>query len=287
MKSSSYRLIPGSFVIVDKEPDGDSVRFVANDLESFSELYRARLLKPARSDQSVQLRFESIDAPELHYGSATQPFAKPSRDFLLQDLLGFRDIQFSGTGSKVTSATPESVPGFILSQALDPHGRPISFAFEGEPPFADEWIHPTKALLERSFNFQLLKRGLVYLLAYDSLPREVYKFFRVVALQAKEHNLGVWPLDHSAGFRLDSQDSLAPDGTLIFPKLFRRCTDFLKSIRGAEFFSLPDWIRNNPKEDDLVILGNLAEVHLSELVQQENREISFRADLFDIIFVEK
>ena len=69
MSAPYYRVISGNFTIVGKEPDGDSVRFIADDPTLFKALHRSYRIKPSK-DGSVQLRFEMVDAPEVHYGSA-------------------------------------------------------------------------------------------------------------------------------------------------------------------------------------------------------------------------
>src|SRR5439155_6218422 len=81
--SSPYQLaITGNLVIVGKEPDGDSVRFVPDKPASLRRLRRQHKIVPAR-DGSVQLRFEAVDAPETHYGTAAQPLGADARNQLL------------------------------------------------------------------------------------------------------------------------------------------------------------------------------------------------------------
>lgn len=56
MASPFYQAIAGKFVIVGKQPDGDSVRFIADnpDYEQLQRSFRIRLSR----DRSVQLRLE-------------------------------------------------------------------------------------------------------------------------------------------------------------------------------------------------------------------------------------
>ena len=102
MSAPYYRVISGNFTIVGKEPDGDSVRFIADDPTLFKALHRSYRIKPSK-DGSVQLRFEMVDAPEVHYGSAAQPLGDMARDRLL-DWMGFENITFAG--NKVKTAEP-------------------------------------------------------------------------------------------------------------------------------------------------------------------------------------
>src|SRR6476620_8481971 len=90
MPTPFYRLIPGSFVLIGKEPDGDSVRFRPDNPADLKKLSRASLIKPSK-DGSVQLRYDGIDATELHYGKAAQPFGVEARDALLKHM-GFTKV---------------------------------------------------------------------------------------------------------------------------------------------------------------------------------------------------
>lgn len=85
------------------------------------------------------------------------------------------------------------------------------------------------------------------------------------------------------------QASIGPDGQLVLPKLFRRCSDYLRTRTPEE--TLPDWLRTHgpPErpEDDRVIVGGDVQTRLSELVRQNETSIEFPVDLLDIVFVEK
>src|SRR5262245_9120623 len=99
----SYLAIPGKFEIVGFEPDGDSIRFIADDTSRYQHLRRSHLIRLSK-DKSVQLRFEGVDATELHYGGGEQPLGREGRDTLLK-AVGFTDVTFSAQGStKVASA---------------------------------------------------------------------------------------------------------------------------------------------------------------------------------------
>jgi Staphylococcal nuclease homologue len=243
----------------------------------------------------VQLRFEGVDAPELHYGTAAQLLGVEARDHLLSGM-GFRDIQYAGSSSvRVEDATPAHISGVILSKAADVHGRPISYAMlEGQGSYLrdGEWIRVDQALLEKTLNFRLLREGVAYYLAYTSLPFEHRQHLRQVATAARDAERGVWKLDMTSDFLLESQESIGPDGQLIFPKLFRRCTDYLKAVKEGFRGNLQDWLiatsqQVSRDENDRIIVSNHVEVNLSDLLDQRNRHIVFQADLLDIVFVEK
>jgi hypothetical protein len=71
------------------EPDGDSVRFITDDATHYDALKRSDRIRPSPRDGSVQLRFEGVDAPELHYSTRPLNLRLLSRDendrVLLQD----------------------------------------------------------------------------------------------------------------------------------------------------------------------------------------------------------
>jgi hypothetical protein len=76
------------------------------------------------------------------------------------------------------------------------------------------------------------------------------------------------------------------------PKLFRRCTDYLKAREAGFAGLLPEWLvaasaSGRRPENDLLLIGGTTEVALSTVVQHLNDRIRFTADILDIVFVEK
>jgi endonuclease YncB( thermonuclease family) len=291
MASPFYLTIKGKFVIADKEPDGDSVRFIADDLDLYQELQRHYRIKPSR-DRSVQLRFEGIDAPEVHYGRYAQPLGDEARDFLLKKM-GFRKIKFQG--DRVQSADPDTIVGVILTQAADVNGRPISYVLLEEDANRLEngdWTRVNSELLRQTLNFEMMAQGRAYYTVYTSTPQSHRQVLREAALAAREQDLGVWAADTTSIFRLEDFDSIIPpDGQLILPKLFRRCIDYLKAVDGGFRGNLEDWLLDNSagsrNENDRVLIRDSVEVYLSDLIQQRNSSLAFQEDLLNITFVEK
>ncbi|MBE9019141.1 thermonuclease family protein [Chroococcidiopsidales cyanobacterium LEGE 13417] len=292
MASPFYLTIKGKFVIADKEPDGDSVRFIADDSDLYQELQRNYRIKPSR-DRSVQLRFEGIDAPEVHYGRYAQPLGDETRDFLLKKM-GFAKIEFQG--DRVQSADPDTISGVILTQAADVNGRPISYALIGKNAAKLEngdWTQVEPELLRQTLNFLMMAEGRAYYTVYTSTPRSHRQILREAALAAREKDLGVWAADSTSIFRLVDFDSITPpNGQLILPKLFRRCTDYLKAVADGYSGNLADWLegvslQRSRNENDAVIIRDRTQVSLSSLIEQYNSQIAFQEDLLDITFVEK
>ncbi len=291
--SSPYLLaMHGNLVIVGYQPDGDSIRFIADTPDLFDDLYRGYKIRRGTRDGSVQLRLEAIDAPELHYGNALQPLGDTARDWLLGQV-GFTDVTYETGSTTVVSATPDAVPAVIYTKASDPNGRPISYlqVGAGRRPADGAWTQVTNSVLDRTLNAQALSGGLAYPTFYTSTPAPHVRHLREVARGAREDKTGVWAVDQTPLFQLVDQKSIGPEGQLILPKLFRRATDYLKDLARGFVGNLPDWlIANNTgtrHEDDLVVLPGGVEAPLSALLEQRNNWLAFTPDLLGIAFVEK
>ena len=285
MAIAGFRVIKGRFHILGFKPDGDSIRFCAGNKELFQGLYREYKNNSVTGD--FQLRLEGIDAPETHYGVECQPFGAMARDRLL-DLLGFTQIE--RIDQKIVRCEPESIPGAILTQGFDPHGRPISYALLGEPPQLQDgtdFIVDTD-LLSQTLNAQMLRLGCAYPLLYTSTPAAHRDWLREQAKLARERRLGVWAADCSREFTLLDRTSICDDkGTLIFPKFFRRSIDYLRHLGTGQFHGdFAAWLTATPGENDLVVVNGL-EIPLSQLFQHRNSKIICQADLLDMVFVEK
>jgi endonuclease YncB( thermonuclease family) len=80
----------GELTVIGKSPDGDSMRFIPDTSEALEQLARADRIRVTKSDGSVQLRLDGIDAPETHFGPFAQPLGEMARDWLLEQT-GFSD----------------------------------------------------------------------------------------------------------------------------------------------------------------------------------------------------
>jgi endonuclease YncB( thermonuclease family) len=281
----------GQLVVVGKRPDGDSMRFVPDRPELLLQLHRADRIRPS-SDGSLQLRFEGIDTPETHYGEDAQPLGEEARNGLLTTT-GFETVVFDDDGV-VAAAEPETRRAVVLSQGAEANGRPVAYVLVDDPqaPPDGQWTEVTREVVRRSANARQLATGLAYPTLYTSTPTGHRHELRAIATEARAARAGVWALDQTPEFPLVNQDSISPGGALVLPKLFRRCTDYLKAVGGGFAGTLPDWLvavsaTGSRPEDDRVVLGDRTEVSLSALIQQRNARIAFGGDLLDIVFVEK
>jgi endonuclease YncB( thermonuclease family) len=295
MAAPYYLCIHGELVIVGYEPDGDSVRFIADDASHYKALKRADRIRPSKRDGSVQLRFEGVDAPELHYGTAAQPLGDTARDALLA-WIGFTAIKYNqNQPTQVRSATPTAVRAAILAQMTEANGRPVAYVLvkgDDQLPQDGTWVNLEQSLLDQTLNLRLLSEGQAYYTVYTSTPASHRRHLREVADKTRTSGLGVWRRDTTADFALTDQASIGPDGQLIMPKIFRRCTDYLKAVDKGFIGNLVDWLLASSAtpsrdENDRVLLRDTTEVRLSDLLQQRNQRIAFQADLLDLTFVEK
>ncbi len=283
-QENTYLVIKGSFVIIGKSPDGDSVRFRPDNPELFKKLKRGYKIQPSK-DGTVQLRFEAIDAPELHYLGEAQPLGSEARDYLLGQL-GFTN--FTHKNDKITSSIPTEIRGGILSQAAETNGRPVSYAFleadlidlsDGERTLVNE------TLLAKSLNTKVLQAGMAYYTVYSSQPQNHRNFMKGLALEAKTQNLGIWQNDMTASFTLNGFLSVTDD-QLILPKLFRRCVNYLRDKEKGFDGNLKDWLLANPNEDDEIMLGTRRST-LSSLIQVEGNTVYVLFDPLEVVFIEK
>jgi endonuclease YncB( thermonuclease family) len=281
----SYLVIKGSFVIIDKQPDGDSVRFRPDDASLLKKLKRAYRIDPSK-DGTVQLRFEAIDAPELHYLGKEQPLGREARDFLLSQL-GFSNYIYNDNDT-ITDAVPEEIRGGILSQAAETNGRPVSYVFlESDlATFQDgERVTIDDALLAKSMNVKVLQAGMAYYTVYSSQPTSHQIFMRSLAEQAKAANLGVWQVDKTSEFTLSSFEDVTRN-QLILPKLFRRCIGYLRERDKGFSGTLHDWLLADPSRDDEILLGT-RKTRLSRIIESDGATVKVLFDPLEAVFLEK
>jgi endonuclease YncB( thermonuclease family) len=207
-------------------PDGDSIRFAADDPDLINNLPGS--LPDAHPRPSTQLRLEGIDALETHYAARHQPtqWARAARDRLL-DFVGIQNVRWDASQATVISAD-DGTRGWILSREKEKYGRPVAFLFAGDPAEQDgSQIVLKPDLLRRSFNHTALAEGLAYPTYYEGLFSDLRNELTSVVKIARANNLGLWPVDRSTtGF--DATDlAVIIDEVAILPKLFRRLSDYM------------------------------------------------------------
>ncbi|KXJ85259.1 hypothetical protein Micbo1qcDRAFT_128348 [Microdochium bolleyi] len=136
----SYTLLHGRFVIRYKKspnagprPDGDTVIFKPDDKAAVEALHHSGALPDWRTKNKdkIPIRFEAVDALETHYEQWHQEEegGEKARDEMLHRL-GFRNV-VSKDDHQIESASADDLPGFLLANGLDIHGRIVGFVFAG------------------------------------------------------------------------------------------------------------------------------------------------------------
>ncbi len=287
MPDPALLALRGELVVLGKSPDGDSVRFVPDTPALLEDLRRGFRVEPSQEDGSVQLRLDGVDAPETHYQGRAQPLGRAGRDALLEHL-GFTGMRWEADA--VAAARPARRPAAVLSQLVDPYGRPVAFLLAGDDdlPADGAWTPVDAELLGRTANAAQLRSGAAYLTVYDSTPAPLRRRLRAIGSEARDARLGVWARDRTERFTLAGPDDLAPAGQLVLPKLFRRATQYLESRRRGE--TLPRWLRRRERAgdpvNDLAVLAGEGERALDELLDQDGDEVRFAADPLDLTFLE-
>jgi len=232
----SFILIKGTFHVTGSSPDGDSVKFKANNSNNWKKIEGKPKL--SKTNNQVQLRFEGIDALETHYRASIknatevhQPliWAQAARDFMLK-AVGIKNVSWGPKGKKVVQAD-DGIKGYILTRAVDnnKYGRPVSFVFAGSTPQADgAEVYVTPAWLKKSVNYKLLLGGHAYPTYYQGLFSDLRNELTQAVKLARTSKKGLWAADKTGGVELTNIAAIT-DKHPILPKLFRRLIEHIQS----------------------------------------------------------
>jgi len=272
-----FKIIKGTFHVKGYQPDGDSIRFRADNETHWS------FFPNAGDENKRQLRIEAIDALETHYEGYHQPmpFAIAALEKLLL-LIGVRNVKYSLSVTHIVDADDAS-PGFIASAGMDRYKRPISFVFPADAPLTDGAVLDISQLpLERSVNYLLLREGLVYPTFYTSTELAVLDKFRTATERARIAGRGLWAIDRTADFTIWDTRTIQ-DSVMILPKLFRRLVGFFD--RYQDFKELPAYMVR--QQDDLQLVGNPTPRSLASLMTIKGRRLKLKINVEDILFAPK
>ena len=299
-----YRLIKGTFALhyqgqrhVGSKPDGDSAWFKPDQPQLLSDLGGRDA--DFNAGGFAQLRFEGIDALELHYPHSYHQHklaTVAARDFMLQQL-GFQasQIEYAPNDkipSYVRSCVPTSVRGYVLSRNVDPFARPVAFVFAGAAGEADGAnVFLNVARMDRSINAMLMKQGHVYPAYYGAsntsggLPWDLRNRLTDLADRAWHADKGVWAVDDSLSYpRIRNMVDLTK--LAIWPKLYRRVAKyFLASNSGLRGFEA--WLRADPdgRDDSLWIIPRAEEGNLHDIFRVRGNRISMLYWPEDLIII--
>jgi hypothetical protein len=229
-----FKIITGTFHVVGYSPDGDSIRFQADNVSHLFDLAGSDPRINARGH--AQLRIEGIDTLETHFNPAgggtalRQPeaFAIAATDLLL-DYLGIRNVVWNARHAQVVSAD-DGTPGFILSRSVEKNGRPVAFVFTGDPPDVDGSDFRLETdFLQASYNFLALDQGLSYATYYWGLFHDLRDALTEAVTSSRAAGRGLYAQDvTNTGFSVDTVADLT-DHLVIMPKLFRRLSEYFVS----------------------------------------------------------
>jgi endonuclease YncB( thermonuclease family) len=291
----SFVVIEGTFHLVGRtsagnpsgfEPDGDSIQFKPTDPTLLERLDRVGRPFKLTAIGSTQLRLEGIDALELHFDGSHQPrpLADQARDFLTGEL-GLNPVPYRPPdGVRVAPPVPkDAAAGYILSRALEANGRPVAFAFEGAAPAAngaDFFLRVTQ--LRKSLNYKLVAAGHAHPLFYDTLFVDLRAAFAKATVTAREQKLGLWNKDRShSGVRVSDQAELEQNG-VVFPKLFRRLTEFLKEGPPDLAGFLP-WVAD--KREQVLDLPSNNFTHFDNVLRMRGDKVRLTRRPEEVVFV--
>jgi endonuclease YncB( thermonuclease family) len=278
-----FKAIKGTFHVVGYSPDGDSVRFKADNDENWN-LLRGRKVK-LNSKAHAQLRIEAIDTLETHYKNEHQPkeLADAATTYLF-NLLGITNVVWNSTGSKVSSAD-DGTPGYVVSRTTERYGRPVSFVFSGEQSFDDgQRIFINNAIARKSVNFKMLSKGLAYPTFYDGMFYDLRELFAKESSKSRESKIGVWSEDKTNRYTAIESLSDITDKNVLLPKLFRRLTAYIKEYGS---FDAEDFIsKMEERSEKVLILSVLHFTHLDNLLSvNESGKIKFTKKPENLVFL--
>ena len=292
-----FHVIKGTMHLVGKtkngnpsgfEPDGDSIQFKPHDLKKLDLLQRLKSPYKPSSIKSVNLRLEGIDATELHVaGSKRQPspFGENARDFLT-GLFGMNPVTYATpNGIKVKPPANDGKDAYILSRALDVHGRPVSFLFVGKTSETDgKQVKLDTTRLKKSVNYKLIAEGHAYPLFYDTLFFDLRNALAAASDKARKANKNIWKRNVLKAFSVSSTVD-AEAAQLLYPKLFRRLVDYFKNHSNLNNFV--SWMNANHQNDELWTLSDLNHTHLDNVLKVTATTISLTTQPSKIVFVSR
>jgi endonuclease YncB( thermonuclease family) len=281
--------LAGTFQILSTEPDGDSIRFYPDDPATWDRVPGANAVR-TNAGGGAQLRLDGIDALETHYsprgsGPLHQPIdlARQGRDELLR-WLGFRGVERDG--ETVTAATPEELPGYLLTRGADLYGRCVALVGRGDAPAASGTQATVKvADLRRTANHRLVAAGLAYPTFYLKLFPDLRAELSKQARQAREARKGIWPGDRDEkGVEVKSLATLTDEAVLL-PKLFRRLVDYLALNDGdVSLDGFSAYLAQ--RQDPVFVLSTGAYTGFDFVVDVRGHVVRLTAEPEDLVFQE-
>lgn len=278
----SFILIKGTFHVAGYQPDGDSIRFQADNPDLWKWFAKQRV--ELNNKGYAQLRIEGVDTLETHYENEHQPLglARAATKFLLARL-GIKAVKYSKTGIKVTSAK-DNTRGYIVSAKAEGQGRPVSFVFAGNCAEADGTeisLEPER--IESSVNCALALAGLAYPTYYSSLAPKLRDRITAAVTKARAAKAGLWPKDKTMSGAKASSLWWLTNREVILPKLFRRAVVHLAS--GGTLAGLKAYLAAHPDPVKNLTTGKWTK--LDKLIEVEGKLMRLTVTPEELAFLEK
>lgn len=294
MSLGFYKVIQGVVSVApNQSPDGDSIRFLPTQAHAFDDIPH-KPARPMAPGASYQLRLQAIDTPELHYGSAEQPYGRAARDALLSWLGEDPTTPFWDWKKAPSSFPGWSKPAAILCDAFESHGRPISFLFGADALPEAGHIELTPTLLQKSYNLHIVEAGFAYLGLYaGGLTQAITRQLGAAYMAARTAGRGMWPDDQTAQVKVVDLADISVGGAMIYPKIFRRCVDALAWANGRfePGQDIDDYLAARPSDDDRFLVrtdhAGIVRSRLSTAIEQVNADIRISVDLNQVEFISK
>jgi hypothetical protein len=275
-----FHVIRGTFHVVGYSPDGDSVRFRAQDADHWDLLDGPPV--NMNGQQHVQLRLEAVDTLETHYRGTHQPPPFTNEAMLeLLKFLGITDVVWNESRSMVISANDGS-PGYIISRIVEPNRRPVSFVFTGQPLEPDgSQIFFTPERLRESVNYHLLERGLAYPTYYKGLFPDLRNECTAAVAQARADQRAIWGVDRTNAGADVTSPSVITNEAVLLPKLFRRLVEFLGP--GGTAHGFRQWLALR-QEGVTIISPQVHPTHFDTVVAVEGTHVRMTEPPENLIF---
>jgi hypothetical protein len=274
-----FIIIKGTFHVLGYSPDGDSIRFRADDEANWAKLSGPPVTLNAR--RHAQLRLEAIDTLETHFRNFHQPpgLATEALDFLLQGL-GITGVQWDVLRTRVTAAN-DGTEGYIVSRSVEPNRRPVAFAFASPPPADDgSSIFFDAEWMRQSMNYRSVAEGLAYPTYYKGLFSDLREALTAASAHARQDNLGLWAEDRTnTGFEVNGIESITEEH-VILPKLFRRLAEYMEV--GGTVVGFREFLEM--KQEGVTLISSTHFTHLDTLVRVEGNVVRMTEPPENLIF---
>jgi endonuclease YncB( thermonuclease family) len=275
-----FYVIRGTFHIKGYSPDGDSIRFQADNEDNWSKLSGPPAGLNGR--RHAQLRLEAIDTLETHYEGVHQPMALANAALkALLAGLGITEMEPDAAWTTVTDAE-DGTPGYIISRAVEENHRPVAFVYAGAPSEEDgAKIFLTAERVRQSVNYQQLRTGLAYPTYYYGLFHDLREACTEAVAEARAAVAGVWADDRTnSGFAVIEMESIT-EKHVILPKLFRRLAYYLQG--GGPVDGFKQFLAAQMEE--VVIISMAHRTHFDTLVEVDGATVRLTEPPENLMFM--